>query len=95
MTVARTLLIVGLLVAAAGIARLAHFTYGFDTWEVRHVPAPPGADAPFQEAVLVPSATREAQAREGAAVAWCAVIVGTVLSVVGAVGAWRSASAIR
>jgi len=62
MTVARTVLIVGLLVAVAGIARLAYFTYGLDTWEVRHVSAPPGVDVPFEEAVLVPSATLDAQA---------------------------------
>ncbi|MGE0460186.1 MAG: hypothetical protein AB7Q16_02340 [Vicinamibacterales bacterium] len=88
MTVARTALIVGLLVAGAGAARLAYFAYWFDTWEVRHVPAPAGVDVPFEEAVPVPSDELAAQAREGMAVAWRLTLLGGTISVAGAAGAW-------
>jgi hypothetical protein len=88
MAVARTVLIVGLMVAGAGAARLTYFTYWFDTWEVRHVPAPAGLEVSFEEAVLVPSDELEAQAQEGSALGWRMTLLGGTLSAVGATGAW-------
>lgn len=96
MTAVRTILLVGLLAASVGVGRLAYFAFWFDPWQPVHVPAPDGLDVPFEEAVLVPSDTLEAQAREGTAVAWRTTLLGVGLSVVGATAAWlirrRSAS---
>jgi hypothetical protein len=82
-TAARATLIVGLLLGGLGLGRLAYFTFWFDTWVMQHVPAPPGVDVAFEEAVLVPSDELEAQARAGTAAAWRLAIIGGAASTAG------------
>jgi hypothetical protein len=87
-TAIRTLLVVGLVVAGIGLARLVYFTFYFDTWMIQHVPAPDGLEVPFEESVLVPSDELAAQARDGTDGAWRMVLLGGPLALAGAVGLW-------
>lgn len=84
----RSLQLVGLALAVAGLTLVVYFSLFFDTWALADASAPPGIDVPGdpREQVPYPSEELAERARDGTEAGVKVLLAGVAAAVAGTVG---------